>query len=491
MSESTSRARKPSVLIVGAGFGGIGAAIELTRSGYHDVTILEKASDLGGVWRENTYPGAACDVPSPLYSYSFEPNPHWSSRYSPQPEILAYMKRTATKYGIDELIQFDTAVSSASFDEATGRWQVETNRGVLEADVFVPAVGLLSRPIWPDIPGQNSFTGQAFHSATWDHDVDLTGKSVAVIGTGASAIQFVPVIQPTVGALTIFQRSAPWVMPQPQRTYTKAHHALFEKVPAAQALERRVLWTGLEQLQKAMTVESKVLVPALSAAAKLRLRRSVKDPVLRAKLTPDYPAGCKRVLFSNKYIPAVSQDNVSIVTEDITEITPSGVRTADGVEHPVDVIVYGTGFAATEFLAPMSIKGVGGQDLHEVWAEGGRAYYGLAVPGFPNMFVMYGPNTNLGSGSIISMLEPQAAYVRQAVQLLDKSGPSYVAVKPAVEERFDSETQARIGDSVWTQCTSWYRNAAGRVTTNWPGTVTEYQRRTKRLDPADYELTRI
>ena len=482
----------PSVLIIGAGFGGIATAIELTQHGYRDITVLEKADSLGGVWRENTYPGAACDVPSPLYSYSFEPNPHWSKRYSPGPEILDYLKRTAAKYGVDRLIRFGTEVTTADFDETTGRWRVQTASGdTLEADVLVPAMGQLSRPVRPDIKGRDTFAGVAFHSAEWNHDVDLTGKRVAVIGTGASAIQFVPAIQPEVGQLTLFQRTAPWLLVQPQKQYRRLHHWLFEHFPAFQRFERFMIWLLVESLQKAMVSGSRVLLPLGTLLAKARLRIRVKDRTLRRKLTPDYPAGCKRVLFSNLFLPAIVQPNVEIVTEPIDSITPNGVCTKDGVEHPADVLVYGTGFAATEFLAPVTIRGTGGRLLSDVWAGGARAYYGLAVPGFPNMFVMYGPNTNLGSGSIIAMLEPQARYIRQAVETLDRSGPAYLDLRADVEARFDAETQSRLTDTVWTHCLSWYRNATGRVVNNWPASVEEYEERLRVLDPGDYDLVKL
>jgi cation diffusion facilitator CzcD-associated flavoprotein CzcO len=482
----------PSVVIIGAGFGGIATAIELTRHGFRDVTVLEKADSLGGVWRENTYPGAACDVPSPLYSYSYEPNPHWSMRYSPGPEILDYLKRTATKYGVDTLIRFGTEVSSAEFDEDAGRWRVHTTDGeVLEADVLVPAMGQLSRPVLPAIEGREKFQGIAFHSAQWNHDVDLAGKRVAVIGTGASAIQFVPAIQPQVAKLTLFQRTAPWVLVQPQKQYRPFHHWLFDRLPAFQRFERFMIWLLVESLQKAMTSHSRVLLPLGTLLAKARLRVRVRDLALRRKLTPDYPAGCKRVLFSNLYLPAVVESNVEIVTEPIAEITAAGVRTRDGVDHPADVLVYGTGFAATEFLAPLTIRGRAGKVLSDVWAGGARAYFGLSVPGFPNMFVMYGPNTNLGSGSIIAMLEPQARYIRQAVETLDRAGGAYLEVKSDVEDRFDAETQSRITHTVWTHCASWYRTATGRNTNNWPASVEEYEERVRVLDPRDYDLIKL
>jgi cation diffusion facilitator CzcD-associated flavoprotein CzcO len=479
----------PSVLIVGTGFGGLGMAIELKRAGYANLVILEKGDDIGGVWRENTYPGAGCDIPSPYYSFSYEPNPLWPMRFSLRADIQAYLRATADKYGVTPHIRFGTEVTTAAFDEDRRLWRVETSTGtVYEAQVFIPAVGQLSRPSLPAIAGRDSFAGHSFHSAQWDHDLDLTGKRVAVIGTGASAIQFVPAIQPSVGHLTVFQRSAPYIVPKADRTYRPWQQNLYRRLPRTQLPERAFFWALCEVATiglKGNTAITK-LVDWLALATR---SKQIKDPVLRAKLTPDYPAGCKRVLFASNYYPALTQSNVDVETAAITEITPAGVRTSDGVEHPVDVIIYATGFTTTEFLGPMKVHGLAGRDLRETWSSGARAYLGMTVPGFPNMFLMYGPNTNLGCGSIIYMLERQARYIRQAVRLLD-TGVSYVDVKREVADRFDAEVQQRLARSVWSRCGSWYRDASGRIATNWPGLVSEYHRRTKTVDLADYQVTR-
>jgi cation diffusion facilitator CzcD-associated flavoprotein CzcO len=479
-------ARRPSVLIVGSGFGGIGTAIELKRAGFHDITILEQADEPGGVWRENTYPGAACDVASPLYSFSYEPNPRWPRRYSQQPDIHAYLKRVIGKYGIAPHIRYGQEVTAATFDE--GRWRVETAGGEsYEADVFVPAVGQLSRPAMPDLPGLGTFEGPSFHSARWDHDAALEGKRVAVIGTGASAIQFVPELQKRVAKLTIFQRTAPHIMAKNDTRYTGWQQRLFRRVPATQLFGRLRIFLLAEYATYAMT-QHPILAKMFEARTAQLRRRHVKDPELRRKLTPGFPLGCKRILFTSNYLPAVAQPNVEVETTRIREITPRGVRTDDGVEHEVDAIVYGTGFRATEFLGTMKVHGLGGRALSDAWAGGARAYLGLSVPGFPNLFCVYGPNTNLGAGSIIYMLERQARYIRQAVEQLTRPGVSYLDVKPEVEERYDTEVQRRLSRSVWSACSSWYRQADGRVSTNWPGLVTEYDRRTRRLDPADYRM---
>jgi cation diffusion facilitator CzcD-associated flavoprotein CzcO len=481
--------RTPSVIVIGAGFGGLGVGIELLRAGFTDLTILEKADDIGGVWRDNTYPNAACDVPSSLYSWSFAPNPTWGHRYSRQDEILDYIHGAAAQHGVRDYVRTGQEVESAAYDEESARWRVTTTAGeVLEADVLIPALGQLSRPIVPDLPGAETFAGPAFHSAQWDHSVDLTGKRVAVIGTGASAIQFVPGIVDQVGEMTVFQRSAPYVVPKPDREYTPRHHAAFKKVPATQTFGRKLTWVLSEQLNRAL-VQGGWLMKLFYASWRLQLRRQVRDPKLRAKLIPDSPMGCKRILFSNEWYPALAQDHVDVVTEHIAGLEPSGVRTEDGTLHPADVVIYGTGFAATDFLAPMVVRGVGGQDVHEFWKEGAHAHLGITVPGFPNLFLMYGPNTNLGGSSIIGMMESQAGYIVQAVRFL-ASGVAAIDVRPEVSEAFDQEMQDRLGDSVWSSCHSWYHKDGGRISTNWPGLVAEYKERTATFRPADFLQTR-
>jgi cation diffusion facilitator CzcD-associated flavoprotein CzcO len=479
----------PSVLIVGSGFGGLGMAIELKRAGFDNFTILERASGIGGVWRENTYPGAGCDIPSPLYSFSYAPNPRWPKRFSLQPDIHAYMKRVVAEFDLEPHIRFATEVTSAKFDDGT--WRVTTATGeILEANVFIPAVGQLSTPAWPDIPGRETFTGRSFHSAQWDHQHDLTGKRVAVIGTGASAIQFVPQIQPKAGHLTLFQRSAPYIMQKRDTRYRRWQHRLFERLPATQLFGRLRIWLLGEFATYAMTAHPFLTKIFELRTAQLR-RRHIKDPELRAKLKPGYQLGCKRVLFANNYLPALTQPNVHVETGRITELTPNGVRTADGVEHEADVVIYGTGFAATDFLAKLDIRGLGGRALSDTWKEGARAYLGMTVPGFPNMFCVYGPNTNLGAGSIIYMIERQARYIRQAVEHLARPDVSYVDVEPEVEERYDKEIQGRLAKSVWTMCASWYRQDNGRVPTNWPGLVSEYDRRTRKLELTEYRSVAV
>jgi cation diffusion facilitator CzcD-associated flavoprotein CzcO len=477
------------VVVIGAGFGGLGVAHALRRAGVTDVTILERADDVGGVWRDNTYPGAACDVPSPLYSWSWATNPEWGRRYSPQPEILDYIRRTAAADGLLDLVRTGVEVSAVEYDDATSTWQVTTSTDTVRADLVVSAVGQLSNPMVPSIPGASTFAGPAFHSAQWRHDVDLTGTRVAVVGTGASAIQFVPGIVDQVGAMTIFQRSAPYVVPKPDQTYGARHHRLFRRLPAIPAAERRAVYWLTERLNGALAGESPItrpMIAALRAAWRLQLRRQVHDPGLRRTLVPDYPIGCKRLLFSNDWYPALDRDHVEVVTDRITGIEPAGVRTRDGALHEADVLIWGTGFAATEFLAGIDVRGSGGVSLKELWADGARAHLGLTVPGFPNLFCVYGPNTNLGGSSIIAMMEAQAGWIAQVARRVAEGRAHRVAVRRDVWEAYDREMQDRLGRSVWAGCDSWYVDGS-RITTNWPGLVTEYKHRTAAVDWSELE----
>ncbi|MFI6870337.1 flavin-containing monooxygenase [Nocardia sp. NPDC050406] len=481
----------PSIIIIGAGFGGLGMAMELQRNGFHEFTILERATDLGGVWRENTYPGAACDVPSPLYSFSYEPKPDWPQRYSGRADIQAYIHAVARRHGLLDSIVFGAEVTEAQFDDHSGQWTVLTGDGTSRtADILISAVGQLSRPAWPAIPGIDSFEGTSFHSALWDHEVPLAGKRVACIGTGASAIQYIPEIQPQVEHLTLFQRTAAWVLPKFDTDYKPVHHRVLRKIPGM-PLAERVSWWLIGETVALGLVEFPGIVRVVSRIAEKHLEEQVPDPELRAKLTPDYPIGCKRGLFSNDYFPALCEPNVDVVTTPISEIVPQGVRTADGTVHAVDVIVYGTGFKGTEFLWPMKIRGRGGRNLADAWADGAHAYLGMTVPEFPNLFLVYGPNTNLGVGSIIYMLESQARYIRSAIQAIAERPGSRLEVKSETERAYNEALQERLALTPWNFCTSWYRNAAGKITNNWPGTTRSYRRRTRKVNLDDFYLTRV
>ena len=477
----------PSVAIIGAGFGGIGLAITLKKAGIDALTIFEKANGVGGVWRDNTYPGAACDVPSHLYSFSFEPNPDWSRRYSPQPEILDYLDACVERYGLRSNLRLGTEVTRAEFDADSGRWRIETGEGTVEADVLVSACGQLSRPATMRIEGSERFKGPIFHTARWDHGVELQGKRVAVIGTGASTIQVVPAIADRVDRLDVYQRSAPYVIPKKDRSYMPWERRLFRWFPPARLIARFTQWLFFEIFIAAFN-QFKGVGRVGVRMFERNLDDQVSDPKLKRALTPDHVLGCKRVLISPDYYSTLERPNVELVSQGVRKLTKGGVVAEDGTERPADVIVLSTGFESTRFLAPMEIRGRDGLDLNEAWREGANAYLGMTVAGFPNLFVMYGPNTNLGSGSIIFQLESQMAYIADAVARLRRTG-GWLSVRPEVQRAFDSEMQSRLSTSVWqTGCNNWYLDEHGRNTNNWPGFTLEYRRRTRRLDPADYEL---
>ncbi len=478
----------PRCLIIGAGFGGLGAARALRQQGIEDVTILERADAVGGVWRDNTYPGAACDVPSPLYSWSWSLNPQWSHRYSGQAEILAYLERAAGDAGLLDLVRTGQQVAEATYDDRTSAWRVVTTDGTAyDADVVISAVGQLSDPVVPDLPGLASFAGPAFHSAQWRHDVPLEGTRVAVVGTGASAIQFVPAIVDRVASMTVFQRSAPYVVPKPDTAYRPRHHRLFERFPATMRGERGATFHLTELLNRALgggSLTSRPLLAAMRQAWRAQLRLQVKDPGLRSRLEPDHPIGCKRILFSNEWYPAVARDHVSVVTDAVASVEPTGVRTSDGTRHEADVLIWGTGFSATDFLRTIRVTGRDGVELHDVWRDGATAYLGIGVPGFPNLFCVYGPNTNLGGSSIIGMMEAQAGWIAKVVRRIADTGRRTFEVRREAAERYDREMQDRLGASVWAGCDNWYRDG-GRITTNWPGKVGEYKNRLEQVAWSD------
>lgn len=488
MSDMSNTETKPSrIVIIGTGFGGLGMAIRLKQAGIEDFVMLEKAAGVGGTWRDNSYPGAACDVPSHLYSFSFERKTDWSHTFARQDEILAYLQHCARKYGLLEHIRFGKEVSVASFDEAAQRWHIETADGErLEAQVLITACGQLNRPAYPDIPGLERFEGEAFHSARWNHDYELNGKRVAVIGTGASAIQFVPQIAEQVEQLTLFQRSAPYVLPKADRPYSEREKRLMARFPLLHDLSRARIYS-LYELRVLGFSYIKPVMQVMKLLWARHLRATVPNPELRRKLIPDYPMGCKRILLANDYYPALTRANVEVVTDGIQEVRAQSIVDESGREHPVDAIIYGTGFRATEFLAPMTIRGRGGRELNEAWRDGAEAYLGITVAGFPNLFMLYGPNTNLGHSSIVYMLESQIAYVMQCLEALDAH--RCLDVRPEVQSAFNREVQRRLGRSVWEQgCKSWYMTASGKQTNNWPGFTFSYRRHTRRLDLKDYAL---
>ncbi|MBA2347411.1 MAG: NAD(P)/FAD-dependent oxidoreductase [Solirubrobacterales bacterium] len=476
------------VLIIGAGFGGIAAAIELQKHGFRDITILDAAPDLGGTWFHNDYPGAACDVPAHLYSFSFAQRRDWARLCPTQADILGYLHEVARDFGIDRLVLTGAKVTACRFSDAECRWSVETAGGeTYEAEAVVVATGQLHQPAYPRIEGIEAFGGHSFHSAEWDGSYDLTGKRVAVLGTGASSVQFVPEIAPQVERLTVFQRTGNWFMPRKNLPYPKLVRWAIEHVPGLQAYRRRFVYQYGETLTRAIR-NPRTLGRLVQLRSILFMRRQLTDPELRAKVWPDYTFGCKRVLFSSYFLPALQRENVELVTEPVTRLVPEGVVSGDGTLHAVDCVIWGTGFKTNDFMFPMEITGSDGRDLAEAWAQGAHAHLGICVPGFPSLFVMYGPNTNTSGGSIITYLEAQAGYIRRALQHVREQGAGAIAVRPEVEAASDAAVQARFAGTAWTQCDSWYRNESGRIIANWPGYMSEYVAATSRLDPAEYTL---
>ncbi|HKT00561.1 MAG TPA: FAD-dependent oxidoreductase [Rugosimonospora sp.] len=474
------------VAIVGAGFGGLATAIRLAQRGYRDFLVFEQAGDVGGTWRDNTYPGCACDVPSNLYSFSFALNPGWSNSYSGQPEIWAYLRACTQRFGLGPHLRLGHAVAEATWDEPARRWRLVTSGGVYTARVLVAATGPLSDPSTPDIPGLATFAGTTFHSARWRHDHDLTGRRVAVIGTGASAIQFIPQIQPVAAEVTVFQRTAAWVMPRLSRPLSRLEHAAYRSIPGAQRLARLGIYWARDA--SAVGFLNPPVNRLAQRLAELHLRRQVPDPVLRAQLTPNYTLGCKRVLLSNDYLPAMTRTNVTLVTDAIREVRPGGIVTADGAEHPVDTIIFGTGFHVTDPPMTRHIHGRGGRTLAEAFTPTMRAYRGTSVAGFPNFFLLLGPNTGLGHTSVVLMIESQVRYLLAALDHLRRHDEVALEPTPAAQLRDTTRIDAKMRGTVWTTggCHSWYLDATGRNSTLWPGFATGYRLHLTRFPAADH-----
>jgi cation diffusion facilitator CzcD-associated flavoprotein CzcO len=477
------------VAIVGSGFAGLGAAVRLAQAGRNDFIVLEKGEDLGGTWRDNTYPGCACDVQSHLYSFSFAPNPNWSRLYARQPEIRAYLEDIADRFGLRARIRFRATVVAA---EWSGRhWTVRLVDGSsVTARVLVCGTGALHEPSMPDIPGLDEFAGTTFHSARWNHDHDLRGKRVAVIGTGASAIQFVPVIQQQVAGLTLFQRTAPWVLPKPDRKVRPLWQRIYRAAPVVQKLSRALIYARNESLLTGFLKPKRMAL--IEKFARAHLARTFADrPDLKAKLTPDFTIGCKRILLSSDYYPALTRPNVEVVTEKVVRVTPTAVVTADGVEHEVDTIVFGTGFKVAEGLGRSArIIGRDGLDLADVWRDGLEGFLGTTVAGFPNLFTMTGPNTGLGHSSMIYMIESQLNYLLDALRLLDENGAVAIDTRRDRQDAFNATVQRRFAGSVWTEggCASWYLDEHGRNRVLWPRHTFAFRRRTRKVRPSDHEL---
>jgi cation diffusion facilitator CzcD-associated flavoprotein CzcO len=486
-------------LIVGAGFAGLCAAIKLQEDGETDFLVVEKGPDVGGTWRDNTYPGAACDVPSQLYSFSFAPNRDWSSSFSPQPEIQAYLKRVARESGTLDRFSFHTSLEDARWDEDAQVWRSriagpDGEREVTSTTLVVGA-GALSEPKLPEIDGIDTFQCRLFHSSRWDHDVDLAGRRVAVIGTGASAIQIVPEVQKvlheTGGHLDVYQRTAPWVIPRSDRPYTRLERFLFKRFPAVQRMYRSSIYLSREMLVPGLTVDRRFSAP-VKKAAQANLLKGVRDPELRARLTPNFDIGCKRMLISNTYYPAVASPNVELVTDRITKVTGNAVVTADGTERPADVLVVATGFHTTDLPIAERIRGRDGRTLAQVWDEGGMAAYkGTTVPDFPNYFMLVGPNTGQGHTSMVVIIEAQVEYLRDAVRSMRRSGWTTLEPTPEAFRAWNASLQGRMERTVWTTggCSSWYLDEHGNNTTLWPRSTVTFRRDLARFDADAYAVT--
>jgi cation diffusion facilitator CzcD-associated flavoprotein CzcO len=486
----TGAARRTRIAVIGAGHSGLCLGMRLKQAGEHDFVILEQAATLGGTWRDNTYPGASCDAPSFLYSFSFAQKTDWSRRFAWQAELLAYSTELAVRNGLLPHCRFNAEVSTVTYDDAAQTWTLSCADGsTVVADFVVAGVGQLNRPSTPSISGQDTFAGAQFHSARWNHSLDLGGRHIAVIGNAASAVQFVPQIAPLAAKLTVFQRSANWLMPRKDRLYAPRTQRLLTRFPALARLYHDAQWFFFGELQLTPLMKQVKIVQMLARWKSLaHLRRQVKDPALRAKLVPDYPIGAKRVLFNDDYYPALSRPNVALVTAAIERIEPEGVRTRDGTLHPADVIIYATGFKSTDFLAPMRITGRGGRDLREEWARGARAYLGVTVTGFPNFFMLYGPNTNLGHNSILVMIEAQVGYILDALAQMKARGVRRIDVKRDVLEAYNRTLQQDLARSVWAATgSSWYKLADGTITNNWPHSTIRYQRLLRRVRLEDYD----
>ena len=477
------------VAIVGGGFAGLGAGIRLRQEGEEDFVIFERAGEVGGTWRDNSYPGCACDVQSHLYSFPFAPNPDWSHSFSRQPEIWEYLRRCAREFDLLPHIRFRHEVREAAWDEGARRWRIETSRGVFTTSVLVVAAGALSEPSVPSLPGLSKFKGKVFHSARWDHEYDLTGRRVAVVGTGASAVQFVPEIQPKVARLHVFQRTPPWVLPRHDRALSRVERRLFRRLPVAQRAARASIYLfrelfvfGFRHLRLAKGVER---------LARRHLARSVADPLLRAKLTPDYAIGCKRILISNDYFPAVTRPNVELVRGPVVELREHSVVGDDGVERPVDAVIFGTGFRPTDPPFARHVRGRAGRTLAEVWDGSPQAHVGTTVAGFPNLFILMGPNTGLGHTSVLYMVEAQIEHLLAALGHMRRHGVAALEPKPEAQAAYVADVQRRMKGTVWTTggCASWYMDATGRNSTLWPDFTWRFRRRVARLNADEYVMS--
>lgn len=487
-------ARHCKIAILGSGFSGLGMAIRLKQKGEQDFLIFEKEAGVGGTWRVNHYPGCACDVQSHLYSFSFAPNPNWTRMFAPQPEIKRYLEGCWENFRLQDKTLLNTTVTQLQWDERAELWRIQDAAGNhYSAQFVVSGMGALSIPSIPKLKGLEKFKGKVFHSQQWDHDYDLKGKRVAVIGTGASAIQFVPELQKEVARLDLYQRTAPWIMPKPDRLIKESERERFKRFPLLQKLWRGGIYTVLESRVLGFAWAPKVMKLA-SLVAKWHIGRSIKDPVLRAKVTPDYIMGCKRVLISNNYYPALAQANVDVITDGISEIRAGSILASDGSERKVDAIIFGTGFTPTDPIPRGAIHGRNGIDLVDSWPHGPEAYKGTMTAGFPNLFFLMGPNTGLGHNSMVYMIESQIQYILGALDLLNERNLDSLEPKREAQDAFNGKLHSSLGHSVWNAggCNSWYLHpVSGRNTSLWPSFTWRFRMLTKHFDPAAYHFNRV
>jgi cation diffusion facilitator CzcD-associated flavoprotein CzcO len=485
-SNGEAHVRHIRVAILGTGFSGLGMAIRLKQQGQEEFVVLEQAADIGGTWRDNTYPGCACDIPSHLYSFSFALNPDWSRAFSPQSEIQDYLRLCAERFGILPHIRWNCELRNASWNEDDQRWHITTTLGQLTADILILGYGPLSEPSLPSISGIERFEGVLFHSARWKHDYDLTGKRVAVIGTGASTIQFVPRIQSRADHLSLFLRTPPWIIPRGDHPIAGWQHTMFRILPITQHFVRARIYWQLEIAALGFVYRPSIMESAMRIARR-HLTSQVSDPVLRAKLTPQYAMGCKRILLSDDFYPALSQPNVEVISDRICEVRANSIVIEDGIEREIDTIICGTGFHVTDSQLPHYVYGRDGQSLADSWHAGPRAYYGTTISGFPNLFLLIGPNTGLGHNSMVFMIESQITYILDCLRMMGQRNLRTVEVLPEIQEAFNTEMQQRMRGTVWTSgCASWYLDASGRNTTLWPGFTFEFRRRTRHFDLQHY-----
>jgi cation diffusion facilitator CzcD-associated flavoprotein CzcO len=478
---------EPKVVIMGAGFGGLAAAIELERAGRTNYTVLERHPEVGGVWQANDYPGAACDVPSIIYQFSYALDPDWSRRFGSQPEIRDYLRRVSETTGVRGHIRFNTVVTAATFDEFRSKWLIDLADGErIEADVFISAAGQLSEPSLPNIAGRESFRGAQFHSAEWDHSVDITDKRVALIGSGASAVQVVPAIAEKVGHLTVVQRHPNWIVGKYDWEPSEREKKLMRRVPYLMRAYHNVLWWWFEMRYPLVLRRLDPIRRIWEVILRRKIKRAMPTKAKAKAATPTYALGCNRILLSKAWYPTIARSDVDLVNSGVTEVTETGLRCADGTQVDADVIVWCTGFKPTDYLSHIKITGRAGLDLQEHWNDGPEAWLGLATPGFPNMFMVYGPNTGSLTNTLVYMFERQAAWIRQAVDWISAHG-GWIDIDPEVNRVFNEEIQGRLGETVFTTgCPGWYTTDSGKVTQVWAGSHVEYGRRTAKFDPSHF-----